>query len=299
MKARRVSCARAAAVLALTVSAAVACGEQIDTNADPTEPVGRATPAYDIDAPPDMRLHYGDESLDLRPWTSCYVAACLDGVPPPNPPDVGSPEQIVVEFPVEGWRLQAGFEAVGERCPRTYPAGLDEIEPGRFLLTPAGYADEYDVTLSGRGPGGDAYTTFRWTTLSDGPLPSPSAQLGIVTDKDGTIGSYGVEMWVEGLAVGPEEVDATITLTAADGDSLTFSPHLTGGCRAAGNLGWDAPRATAREAVRLGPAPFTYDVRLTLDGRTYDASATWPDDVFDTFHGYVRLEFSPALPALG
>ncbi|MGH3452906.1 MAG: hypothetical protein ACRDP2_00725 [Nocardioidaceae bacterium] len=245
-----------------------------------------------------MRLHYGVESLGLRPWTYCYGAGCADGVPPSNPPDVGSPEQIVVEFPLAGWSLQVHFEAVGKRCPRTYSVRLDEIESGRFLLTPAGYADEYDVTLSGRGPGGDAYTTFRWTTTSDGPLPTPSAQLGIVTDKDGKIGSYGVEMWVEGLAGTPEEVDAAITVTAADGDSLTFSPRLAGGCQAAGDLGWDAPRATAREAVRLGPAPFTYDVRLMLDGRTYDASATWPDDVFDSFHGYVRLNFSPALPEL-
>lgn len=115
MKPGRVSCARAAAVLALAASAAVACGEQTDTSADPTEPVGRATPVNDTDAPPDMRLRYGDESLDLQPWTYCYVSACADGVPPPDPPDVGSPEQIVVEFPLEGWRLRAGFEAVGER----------------------------------------------------------------------------------------------------------------------------------------------------------------------------------------
>lgn len=51
--------------------------------------------------------------------------------------------------PVEGWRLSADFEAAGERCPRIFSARLDEFEPGRFLLTPAGFADEY-VTLVGR-----------------------------------------------------------------------------------------------------------------------------------------------------
>jgi len=137
----RVSCARAAAVVALAASAAVACGEQTEISADPAEPVDRATPVNGLDAPPDMRLHYGVESLGLRPWTYCYGAGCADGVPPSNPPDVGSPEQIVVEFPLAGWSLQAHFEAVGKRCPRTYSARLDEIESGRFLLTPAGYAD--------------------------------------------------------------------------------------------------------------------------------------------------------------
>jgi hypothetical protein len=275
-------------------------------------------------------VHDGDESIALRPWTWCYRSTCVDGAPPQNPREVGSPKQIVVEYPLDRWRFTASFEPTGEPCPRNFPeqleetepgrfvldpagyadeaasercartfsAGLDEIEPGRFLLTPAGYADEYDVTLTGRGPGGDAFASFRWTTPYDGPLPSPSAQLGIVTRIDGTVDSYGVEMWVEQLSSPLDEVDATITVTAADGESMTFAPRLTDGCRADGDLFWEGPKARGKQAAKLGPAPLTYDVRVVLDGRTYHGSAMWPDDVFDSFHGYVALDFSPALPAL-
>jgi hypothetical protein len=290
--------ARAAAVVALTASGVVACGEATDPTPDSAKPVEPANPGHPFDPPPAMRLHYGDESIALRPWTYCYVTTCADGVPPNNLPDIGSPEQLVVEFPVEGWRLSADFEAAGVRCSRIFSTQLDEIQPGRFLLTPAGYADEYDVTLTGRGPGGDAFTSFRWATPYDGPLPSPSAHLGIVTRIDGTVDSYGVEMWVEQLRSPLDQVDATITVTAADGESMTFAPRLSDGCRADGDLSWDSPKAQGKEAAKLGPPPLTYDVSLVLNGQTHHASATWPDDVFDSFHGYVPLDFSPALPAL-
>ena len=50
----------------------------------------------------------------------------------------------------------------------------------------------------------------------------------------------------------------------------------------------------------LGPAPFTYDVTLTLDGVRHRANATWPDDhVADPFNddpAPVPLDFDPPLP---
>ncbi|HKE71663.1 MAG TPA: hypothetical protein VKB55_20570 [Nocardioidaceae bacterium] len=299
MRARTLAWARAATVIALAAPGAVACGTtSIETESGPERRVEPTPRVHGIELPPDMRVHYGDQSIDLRPWTFCYLSTCADGAPPRKLPDVGSPEQVVVEFPLEGWRLRADFEATGKPCPRSFPTGLEEIEPGRFLLMPAGYAGEYDVTLTARGPDGDAFTSFHWTTPSDGPLPTPSAWVGIIADNDGAVTSYGVEMQVRQLAVGPEDADASITVTAADGDSLTFSPRLTDDCSGDGELYWDGPDAKGKEAARLGPAPFTYDVALTLDGQTYDASATWPDDVIGGFAPAARLDFSPALPAL-
>lgn len=261
---------------------------------DPTGPSGEE----DFDGPPDVRVRYGDEFVDLRAWTFCYGNVCADGIPPPNPPDVGGPEQVVVEYPIEGWTFRASFRAAGQTCTRTFPTKLEEIERGRFVLRPAGYAGEYDVTLSGRGPGGDAFVTFRWTTPTDGPLPSPSAYVGIIADQDGQPGSYGVEMDVSQLGITPDRVEATITVTAANGNSRTFSPNLTRECRDDGSLWWDGPHAKGKQAADLGPAPFSYDVELTLDGRNYEAHAIWPDDVIRGFAPYVRLDFSPALPAL-
>ena len=168
MRARTLAWAPAATVIALAAPGAVACGTTTtEVDAGPERRVGP------IDRPPDMRVHYGDQSIALRPWTYCYISTCADGAPPRKLTDVGSPEQVVVEFPLEGWRLRADFEATGKRCARTFTSQLEEIEPGRFLLKPTGYADEYDVTLTGRGPDGDAFTSFHWSTPSDGPLPTP------------------------------------------------------------------------------------------------------------------------------
>ena len=49
------------------------------------------------------------------------------------------------------------------------------------------------------------------------------------------------------------------------------------------------------KAAKLGDFPFTYDVQLTLDGETYRATATYPDDAEDQSIA-VPLEFEPSLP---
>jgi hypothetical protein len=155
-----------AALVLLATAGLTACGE---STPDVTSP-------DDFPEPPHVRVVYGDDFVDLRAWTYCYENGCADGTAPANPPDVGNPDQVVIEFPLEDWTFRAAFEAVGERC-RPVAARLEQVEPGRFVLRPVGYAGEYDVMLSGRGHGpddGDLFTTFRWTTPTDGPLPSPS-----------------------------------------------------------------------------------------------------------------------------
>jgi hypothetical protein len=304
--------------IAVVAFSAAACGEETgradpadadpaaSTSADPSDsrPGRPAKPtgenhADDLPAPPAVRVSYGDEHVDLRAWTYCFISLCADGIPPAKPPNVGSPDQVTVEFPLEGWTFKASFQPAGQPCARYFPAKLDEIEPGVFMLRPAGYDGKYDVILTGRGPEGDAFVTFRWRTPSDGPLPSPSSYVGIIAPHDHGPGSYGVEMQASQLAETPDRIDSTITVTAANGESMTFSPRLTRSrCEAEGWLYWDGPTAKGEEAAALGPAPFAYDVELILDGRTYVAHATWPDDVIRGLSPYVRLNFSPDLPAL-
>jgi hypothetical protein len=172
----------ATTLLALSAFGFAACGEATqdtmtdDTRSQHDERDGSEVPelASDGDRPPRppwVRVSYGTESVDLRPWTFCYGAGCADGLPPRNPPDVGTPSQVVVEYALEDWTFEASFQPVGQHCE--FPAKLEEIGPGRFLLRPAGPAGEYDVTLFGRGPRGDTSVTFRWTTPSDGTLPAP------------------------------------------------------------------------------------------------------------------------------
>jgi hypothetical protein len=164
-------------------------------------------------------------------------------------------------------------------------------------VRPAGPADTYDVTLFGRGDG-DLFVTFRWTTPSDGPMPVPSARLAILANHDGEVDSYGVELELANLASTPESAAAEVTVTAADGNALTFDASRAEGCWSEGTVYWDGPAQAGLEAADLGPAPFTYDVVVTLDGARHAATAMWPADQIVGNEPSVSLRFDPALPLM-
>jgi hypothetical protein len=166
------------------------------------------------------------------------------------------------------------------------------------VLRPAGFADTYDVTLMGRG-NGDLFTTFRWTTPVDGPLPKPSARLAVLSEHDGAVDSYGVELELRNLERTPRRASATITIEARNGRSLTFrASRARGRCFPEGTVYWDGPDDNGQQAATLGRRPFTYRVEVTLDGQRHVAHATWPKDEIGGNEPSVSLEFRPLLPAL-
>lgn len=244
-----------------------------------------------------MSVHHGDTSVELGAYTYCFDNGCADGMPPTDPPDVGSPDSVEIAFPLEDWTFEASFSPAGEQCGRVQTVPLRRTGSGTFLLGPVGYADTYDVTLFGRG-GGDLFTVFRWTTPSDGVLPAPEARLAVLADHDGEVDSYGVELAVSNLASTPQDASAVITVAATDGASLEFAAAGLADCQPEGSLYWDGPDADGLAAAELGAAPFRYHVELTLDGIAYSADATWPDDQIAGFEPSVALRFSPALPGL-
>lgn len=251
-----------------------------------------------LEAPPPVTIRYFDDAIALHAWTYCYRSGCVDGAPPADPPDVGDPAEILVEFPLRGWDFHASLTPSGEKCGRVQRTALEQRDDGMFVLHPAGHVDTYDVTLEGRGAG-DLFTTFRWTTPSQGRLPNPRARLAIIAGDQEEVLSYGLELSLTNLAATPERARATITVTASDGGSLEIdAAGRNRGCRPEGTVYWDAPDDKALEAARLGDPPFTYEVELMLDGERYDATATWPDDVIKGFAPSVRLHFDPPLPAL-
>jgi hypothetical protein len=271
------------------------------TTAPPAEPT--SSEPVDVpsesDAPPPVTVQFFDESVALRAWTYCYVNLCVDGSPPAAPADVGSPEQVLVEFPLEDWSFTATFQPAGKPCGRYQEAPLDSAAEGHFLVRPVGYAGTYDVTLFGRGPGGDLVTTFRWTTPADGPLPEPEARLAVLADHDDGVGSYGVELELVNLARTPEQASARITVRAAGGEEVTFeATRSRDDCTPEGTVYWDAPDAKGLEAANLGEGPFTYRVEVVLDGSRHVAEAEWPTDEIPGNEPSVALEFTPSLPSL-
>jgi len=250
-------------------------------------------------APPPVTVAGGGSEIALEPWTYCWRNGCADGVPPQDPPDLGSPARVTVSFPRPGWSLRADLQPAGEPCGRVQTVALAPGEDGGSSLAPAGPAGVYDVVLMGSGPGGDVATSFRWTTPVDGPMPVPSARLAVLADHDGRVDSYGVELALDGLAATPREASATVTVTPAEGDPVTFEATPgTATCLPEGSLRFDGPDAQGLEAAASGPPPFDYEVQLVLDGVEHRATATWPPDEVPDGGPSVELDVAPPLPRL-
>jgi hypothetical protein len=249
-------------------------------------------------APPPVTVRSGDRSIELRPWTYCYGNGCVDGIPPADPPDIGSPEQVVVEYPLAGWSFTASFRPADDECGRQQDVPLEPRGDRTQVLSPAGHAATYEVTLFGEG-NGDLFVTFRWTTPSDGPLPAPEARLAVLADHDGRVDSDGVELEVKNLAATPVDAAATITMRAEDGRAVTFDATPAAvACLPMGTVYWDGPDDQGLAAAATAQGPFTYEVELVLDGVRHVATAIWPDDVIPGNEPSVALHFQPGLPAL-
>ena len=252
-----------------------------------------------MDGPPPFLLAYGNAELTLEPSTWCYETGCVDGVTL-DPKSVGSPESVRVRVPVEGWRLEATFGPAGDACAdgRQESVSPTPDDDGWVTLQPVGDAGAHVVQLFASGPGGDAATAFAWRTPADGPHPAPEARAALIAMHDGVPDSYGVELDLRYLAETPKEATATVTITAANGRSKTFeATRGRDGCRAEGSVYFDGPDEPAKAAAALGDAPFTYEITVRLDGTSYKATATYPDDVIKGNEPSVPLTFAPALPA--
>jgi hypothetical protein len=301
---------RSVVVGGLLVTALAGCGSTTVTVGadDPVpEPAGGTAPAATRTAgpemtgmasPPPFRVRYDDQELVLAPFTFCFESGCADGVPT-DVVSVGSPDEVRVFVPVEGWILDATVTTGDSRCGRQQ-ALRPERRDGWFTLRPVGLAGDKQVDLFAHGRGGDMVARFAWRATQDGPLPEPEAVTALIADHDGRPDSYGVELSLSNLATTPESATARVTVTAANGRSLTFAAHRSRqDCLPEGTVFFDGPDSSGRDAADLGDFPFRYDVVVTLDGTTHRATASYPADEIDGNEPSVRLDFDPPLPALG
>lgn len=166
-----------------------ACGDQGEPTADPTTESATTTDAptaggFDLprvdalEEASDVRFHVLDESgeqVDLDWWTSCLafparegnavsMGQCSDGAPPTDPATVGSPDEVRLAFDLPGWRFpRATFRPHGaEPGGDELKATIERTGDRTFVVSAPDEPGDYAVDVFGRGPEGDAVTTFRW-----------------------------------------------------------------------------------------------------------------------------------------
>ena len=100
----------------------------------------------------------------------------------------------------------------------------------------------------------------------------------MLADHDGSLDSYGVEVFLDDLADQPRRASATVTVVSASGEERHHRPGRDSAAATRGRAGLLGPAAAGLAATRIGDGPFTYEVRLDLDGTTYVGAGTWPDD---------------------
>ncbi len=142
-------------------------------------------------------------------------------------------------------------------------------------------------------------TSFLWTTPTDGPTDRPTADIALISGDGDELWAYQLEVGVQDLAFQPREADVEVTVTAANGRSMILEAELDddGECYAEGSLFFEEKQDPAQQAAQLGPPPFTYNVRLNLDGKHYLGTAVWPRDEKADEAPNTALTFDPPLPA--
>jgi hypothetical protein len=251
------------------------------------------------DLPPPVVVTADSKTLRLFAWTTCFQEACYDGAPPSRPESVGRPDRVEVGFGLDDWKWRATFREPKDGCARHIRVPVEQTGPHTFVVRPAGPAGTWDVDLEGRGHEGDFFTTFRWTTTRVGADPeSADGTVAVLTENDGRLDSYGIEVGIENLAEHPDRASAAVTVRAASGESLTLGLHGPGQCDVEGNLWFSLPESAGDRVVDLGATgPFEYTVELTLDGRDYVGRGTWPDDEIGNYAPHTALDWQPPLPS--
>lgn len=243
----------------------------------PTPMSDRPDPTYTwSDTPPRVVLRAPDRDVRLTTWLGCWNGPtgnldCVEEAPVPlaDLPDVGSPDHVDFWFGVKGWTFTATFTQLGDDCPRTEDTKTVPIRAHWFRLDPAGFAGDYRVDLTGYGPhselkGVPTSMSFVWHTPVDGPVDQPKSR---VSDASLELSDLGFR---------PTSATAQLTITDANGETTTRQLPWTysDDCESRGQ-GWLYFEGDFSPAIpELGPSPYRYRVRLTLDGKTYVGTGT-------------------------
>lgn len=269
--------------------------------------IDRPDPTYTwSDTPSRVVLRTPERDIRLTTWLGCWNGPrgnldCVEEAAGPvaGLPDVGSPETLDFWFGVKGWTFDATFTELGTDCPRSEDTKTVSTRDHWFRLKPAGFAGDYQVDLTGYGPhsefkGVPTTMSFVWHTPVDGPVDQPKAR---VSDASLELSDLGFH---------PTSATAQVRITDANGETTTRQlPSINNddcGLDAQGGLYFEGDFIDPAIPA-LGPGPYRYRVRLTLDGETYVGTATSKADAYvdptgaGPGTGTHDVIWSPPLPA--
>lgn len=220
-----------------------------------------------------------------------------------SPPDIGSPDRVYVFVPIGEWSFGPATMYTGNAMHScsgiTVDADYEELGNGWYEITPHGPAGAYTLEFAaGSGPTsglsprtGGMTGSVLWTTTpaqADAPLGQPEVSMSLLTDESGTLEASDLQLEIANVYP-PVDVELTVTVTAANGEALTFQPESTGVCIGS-SINFVVSYPETQRVLQLGDAPFTYDVELSMNGETHRGSAEW-----STGPGDVPVEFDAPL----
>lgn len=267
-------------------------------------PVPRVEPG---EQPPEPLVLTGEEWTPVDVASTCWQheesGFCADGFTTPPYVTATPGTEAIFAFPLQGWSFTASAQPLASPkrdlgpCTRFFDATVT-ASGSAFQASVEGPAGRYLVHLFGQGPQGSVSSSFAWTTTTTRPSPPAEGYLALLTDIDGELSSYGVEVSVRGLDRGYPDARATATVTAADGSSQTYGPYGQRDRNSCddGSVFISSPHDEPWPTPVLGPGPYTYRVKLVLGEQTHTGTAVWPRDERPDEAPNTDLVFDPPLP---
>ena len=293
-----------------------ACGQESSTPTATDEPTpdhdsGRGGP-QPMGGPPPLTLHRPEGVVDLDAYTWCYhdqsgVVGCADGARPQDPPQTTSDGPLTFSFPLDGWSFTADFRVPGkpDGCDRYLRADGVPQGDGTYVVPALGPAGRLQVDISGwADEGGDVFTALDWTTTSDSTETSVArGEVGLLGPpsvyEDRELEGYGPSLSLTGLAEEPSQGTADVLLS--DGSASATYPMKRSrrdSCPGDGAVSFSGDAMDeSLDLPALGDPPYSYEVHLTMDGRSYTGTGRWPDDLKPPNANSLALTWSPQLPA--
>jgi hypothetical protein len=230
------------------------------------------------DVPPDLVLVSDTgQRLALSAISYCWsgpeTAVCADGMPVEPYPVLSGKRSFVLQWPIGGWVWTVVSASGGDSCSPSHQ--LLGVRSGGLVTVPVGP----QVSIFGRGPGGDAWFVLA-PEFSD-PIDSLPLQASLGWAPPGDHLPEHSHLWltIANLGEPPDVVEVGAVVTSGpDSVEIPLTAEWVSECWTGGIGAYADPGSQSADLSGLQP-PYEVVVTITIDDRRFVAApVTWPDD---------------------